>query len=204
MKLFSIMILDKGTHTAHCLKVVYDLSSFGYFKRGTIQDFINMTSRLLVERTQIGQRQSVKEKEYICHVFVRNDNLAAVCFSDEEYPQKVIHTILTKILEDFTILIPSIPPFVARHFWPEPKKIKDFDGVLENYLKKYQNPSEADVMMKLQAEIDETKIILHRTMEDLLGRGEKLDDLVEKSAYLKDSSKFFYKTAKKTNSCCGI
>lgn len=49
-------------------------------------------------------------------------------------------------------------------------------------------------MSKVQAELDETKIILHNTMESLLERGEKLDDLVSKSEVLGTQSKAFYKT----------
>ena len=59
-------------------------------------------------------------------------------------------------------------------------------------------------MTKVQAELDETKIILHNTMESLLERGEKLDDLVSKSEVLGIQSKAFYKTARKQNSCCAI
>jgi hypothetical protein len=39
-------------------------------------------------------------------------------------------------------------------------------------------------------------------MEGLLKRGEKLDDLVQKSDELSTQSKMFYKTAKKNNQCC--
>jgi len=56
--------------------------------------------------------------------------------------------------------------------------------------------------MKVQQELDETKVILHKTMDSLLQRGEKLDDLVTKSDMLSAQSKMFYKTSKKTNSCC--
>ena len=41
-----------------------------------------------------------------------------------------------------------------------------------------QDPAQADPMMKVQNELDETKIILHSTIEAVLQRGEKLDDLV--------------------------
>ena len=66
----------------------------------------------------------------------------------------------------------------------------------------FQDPAQADPMMKVQNELDETKIILHSTIEAVLQRGEKLDDLVSKSEGLSMQSKTFYKTAKKTNSCC--
>lgn len=43
-----------------------------------------------------------------------------------------------------------------------------------------------------------------QTLDQVLERGQKLDDLVDKSADLSAQSKMFYKQAKKTNSCCVI
>ena len=99
----------------------FDLSSISFFQRGTAQDFITFTAKVmvttlaftfllttlttgwqvLVERTALGSRQSVKEAEYMVHVFVRGDSLAAVAVSDHEYPPRVAHTMLTRLLEDF-------------------------------------------------------------------------------------------------------
>jgi synaptobrevin family protein YKT6 len=38
--------------------------------------------------------------EYLCHVYVRADGLAAVLVSDSEYPQRVGHTLLTKVIDE--------------------------------------------------------------------------------------------------------
>ena len=56
----------------------------------------------------------------------------------------------------------------------------------------------------MQQELDDTKIVLHNTIDSVLQRGEDLDKLVEKSGSLSQQSKMFYKSAKKQNSCCGI
>jgi synaptobrevin family protein YKT6 len=48
--------------------------------------------------------------------------------------------------------------------------------------------------MKIQKELDETKIVLHKTIESVLQRGEKIDDLVAKSDGLSAQSKMFYRT----------
>lgn len=50
--------------------------------------------------------------------------------------------------------------------------------------------------------LDETKAVLHQTIDQVLARGEKLDDLVHKSARLSETSKMFYTQAQKHNSFC--
>lgn len=55
---------------------------------------------------------------------------------------------------------------------------------------------------QIQKELDETKIVLHKTIESVLERGEKIDSLVAKSDGLSAQSKMFYTQAKKQNSCC--
>ncbi|CAG0918119.1 unnamed protein product [Notodromas monacha] len=195
MKLYALSVIYKGPEKANTLKAAYDLMSFGFFQRGSIQEFMTFTSQIIVERTAVCARQSVKEGEYMCHVYVRNDRLAGVVISDQEYPHRVAHTMIGKVLEDFANAI-------AASEWPGgTSQTISFAG-LEGVLAKYQNPREADAMCKIQADLDETKIILHNTIGSVLERGEKLDDLVAKSETLSETSKVFYKTARKTNSCC--
>uniref|UniRef100_A0A3P8VLX3 YKT6 v-SNARE homolog (S. cerevisiae) n=1 Tax=Cynoglossus semilaevis TaxID=244447 RepID=A0A3P8VLX3_CYNSE len=172
MKLYSLSILHKGATKSHLLKAAYDLSSFMVFL------FIFLS-------------------DYLCHVYVRNDNLSAVVIADTEYPQRVCFTLLDKVLDEFSRQVDSIN-------WPSGNPETINYKALDIHLAKYQNPKEADAMTKVQAELDETKIILHNTMESLLERGEKLDDLVAKSEHLGNQSKAFYKTARKQNSCCEI
>ena len=42
---------------------------------------------------------------------------------------------------------------------------------LKEYIQKYQDPHAADSIMKIQKELDETKIVLHKTIESVLERG---------------------------------
>ncbi|XP_075889372.1 synaptobrevin homolog YKT6 [Nelusetta ayraudi] len=197
MKLYSLSIIHKGATKANLLKAAYELTSFGFFQRSSVQEFMTFTSALIVERSSQGSRASVKEQEYLCHVYVRNDNLAAVAIADSEYPQRVCFTLLDKVLDEFSKQVDSID-------WPSGKpETINYRG-LDIHLASYQDPKKADAMTKVQAELDETKIILHNTMESLLQRGEKLDDLVAKSEHLSTHSRVFYKNARKQNSCCEV
>jgi len=199
VKLFSIAVVYKNPSTgkATILAKAIDDDSFGFFQRKSAGEFLGFTSTMLAERTDRAARQSVKQDEYMCHCHVRPDSLAGVVCSDSEYPQRVAHSLISKMLEDFAEKVPSTK-------W----STEDYDTIhfpqVSAYLAKFQNPAEADSLTKLQSELDETKIIMHDNIEKVLDRGEKLDDLVAKSEGLSYQSKAFYTTARKTNSCCII
>lgn len=199
VKLYSISVFYKGPSEGRLLKAAYDLQSFSFFQRGAVQEFMGFASKTIVERTQPATRQSVKQDAYMCHVYVRADNLGGVLIADHEYPQRVAHTLITKVLDEFAARIP------AEQYQSATATEAHFDfPTLPQYLARYQDPKEADAMTKMQNDLDETKIILKNTIEAVLERGEKLDDMVIKSENLSYQSKAFYKTAKKTNSCCSF
>jgi hypothetical protein len=86
VKLYAISVFYKATNEAKILKSHYDLQSFSFFQRSSVQEFIQFASKTIVERTSPSTRQSVKQDVYMCHVYVRSDNLAAVLIADHEYP----------------------------------------------------------------------------------------------------------------------
>lgn len=71
--------------------------------------------------------------------------------SDADYPPRVAHTLLTKVLDDVS----------SKVEWKMAnaeslKNYKEIDIVLA----RYQDPKQADALTKIQAELDETKIIM--------------------------------------------
>lgn len=112
----------------------------------------------------------------MCHIYVRADGLAGVLIADHEYPQRVAHTLLTKVLKTICSKISShcthcthctryqiLDDFSSRvesSLWTEGNAACAAYQGLESSLAKYQNPREADALTKVQEELDETKIIL--------------------------------------------
>ena len=74
----------------------------------------------------------------------------------------------------------------------------------QKLLLQFQDPSQADQLTRIMHELEQTKMVLHETIEAALERGQKIDDLIVKSNDLSGSSKMFYKTAKKQNQCCSF
>ncbi|TFK80439.1 snare protein YKT6 [Polyporus arcularius HHB13444] len=198
MKIFSLaVVLTPPNGSAVILSSASDLSSFSFYQRGSVSEFMTFFSKTVSERTPPGQRSSVQENSYTAHVYNRGgaEQLAAVMIADQEYPVRPAFSLLTKLLDDFIAKVPQ-----ASYNTPSAISFPE----INMYLQKYQDPRQADAIMKVQQELDETKIILHKTIESVLQRGEKINDLVDRSNELSAQSKMFYKTAKKQNSCCVV
>ncbi|KAJ7472241.1 snare protein YKT6 [Mycena galericulata] len=198
MKIFSISVLQAPPSGASTLLTnANELSSFSFYQKGSVGEFMSFFSKTVAERTPAGQRQSVQENNYTAHVYNRGgpEQLAAVIITDQEYPVRPAFSLLAKVLDDFVAKVPQTS-------WNNPAAISFPE--LTTYITKYQDPRQADTIMRVQQELDETKIVLHKTIESVLQRGERLDTLVDRSNHLSAQSKMFYKTAKKQNGCCVI
>ncbi|XP_066315908.1 VAMP-like protein YKT61 [Miscanthus floridulus] len=173
-----------------------DVSHFGYFQRAAAREFILFVARTVALRTPAGSRQNVQHEEYMVHCYNQN-GLCAIAFTDAHYPVRSAFSLLNIVLEEYQKTFGES--------WRTTKTdVTQPWQYLDDALTKYQDPAEADKLLKIQRDLDETKIILHKTIDSVLARGERLDSLVEKSSDLSISSQMFYKQAKKTNSCCTI
>lgn len=154
----------------------YDLTSFSFFQRSSAAEFMRFTAKTMMERMKMGERASLKQDNYLIHCY--RDSKCIAFVTDEEYSGRLAFGAINSMINDQTNL--------------------------DTLFLKYSDPKQTDSILKVQNELDETKIILHNTINAVLERGEKLDDLVNKSNALSMQSKAFYKTAKRTNSCCKL
>lgn len=171
-----------------------------FYQRGIAKEHINFNSRVIAGRIPPGNQASIMLEQGIgvCHCWTSHDGISVTAMTDQEYPEKAAYSLLNKIImefrdqygggldkitEDTTLKFPS----------------------LEQYLKDWQNPHEADKLLKIEKELFEVQNIVHKNLEDLLKRGEAMDELMAKSKDLSDVSVGFYKKAKKQNDgCCTV
>ena len=72
MKIYSLsVILAPPGKASTPLSTASDLSSFPFYQRGSVAEFVAFFSKTIVERTPQGQRQSVQENVYTAHVYNR-------------------------------------------------------------------------------------------------------------------------------------
>ena len=104
---------------------------------------------------------------------------SAVMITDLEYPYRPAFSLLTKLLDENAALLAQLPahsaapsfgsasgnafggnPSQAAAGGIPPAQKGKLEGTLSTYLTKYQDPKQADTIMKVQKELDETKIVL--------------------------------------------
>ncbi|KAH7844941.1 hypothetical protein Vadar_033462 [Vaccinium darrowii] len=119
--------------------------------------------------------------EYKVHSYSRN-GLCVVGFMDDHYPDESAFSLLNQVLDEYqknfgdswrTVRADSTQP------WP----------YLNQALTKFQDPAEADKLLKIQNELGQTKNNLLKTIESVLERGDKLDSLIKKSSDLSAASR---------------
>jgi hypothetical protein len=81
-----------------------------------------------------------------------------VIITDQEYPVRPAFSLLAKVLDDFTAKVPQTS-------WDNPATISFPE--LTTYITKYQDPRQADTIMRVQQELDETKIVLVSTTSSI-------------------------------------
>lgn len=138
-----------------------------------------MFAKTVAERTKPGVRQDIEEKQYTFHAYASSQGVAGIIITDPTYPKMVAHGLLSKIMDEFTSAHPRSQysgTNVEQLAYPQ----------LKDYIVKYQNPEEADSIMKIQQELDATKVseistlqhgkltspspqvVLHKTIQSVL------------------------------------
>jgi synaptobrevin family protein YKT6 len=198
MRLIAIHIYRWKEDNPALLGQASELSFVGYLQRRFLREHINFHSRTVCGRARPGDKTAVhlENNAGICYVAVHPNTLAFTVVSSPEYPQRVVFTMIADLMNQFLnsgIQWQNIQQDTEVRFPP-----------LQDAIRIYQNPAEADKLMKIESELDQVREIMHKNIEELLRRGETLDSLMAKSQDLSSVSYDFYKRAKKNNQCCQL
>lgn len=157
------------------------LGFLSFWNRSKITSILDFISIIISSKCKLGEKVSIEDGEFVVHVYINSANVAVIVISDSEYPKEVAHRLIDKLLKEDSI---------------------DVD-ILLKILTDCQDPN-FDPIYKVKKELEETKDIICKSLEKLLERGEKLDDLIQKTQYLSENSKSFYKASKKMNRWCPL
>lgn len=127
---------------------------------------------------------SCQSRQHMVTTYGHSSGICSIMITEHDYPSLIAHQLLSKITDELLTLHPpsSLTLLSSDLSFPN----------LKTYLLQYQDPSQVDSVTEIQRELDETKIVLHKTIESVLERNVKLEDLVMESEGLSAQSEMFY------------
>lgn len=201
MKVLSIYIMK--THNGKPVVLTHEehLKHISFFVRHSARDFIKFAAKEIYSSSETMKPKTVIHEHYLVHSYkMKEDGLGAIMITDDEYSPRIAMSVLKKVVDEFVLEM----KFIKKDY----SDIKKDSFIKSPYLKKMiddvQDPKKVDHIENVKYELDNTIETLQETIEKVLERGSKLDDLVIQTEHLSNTSKMFYKEAKKQNDCCNI
>lgn len=185
MRIYSIVILRKEGNNFNIVANAEYLNDFMFFEKDSVRSFVHALGKGICNRIDGPKYESYEHEGYMCHVHIQESGLACCVTSDEEYPPRVAHSVILNCLTKYT----------------GQDSMNDF---LSSYIDEIQNPNNFDKLTEIKSNIDITRSIVISNIDQLLNRGEKLENLLQSSNDLVIGADDFNKRAQEMNSCCVI
>lgn len=177
MAVYSIIRLD--TVDSRIVQEKFNLDNFSIFSRGTIKSIVRTMVREVATHTKEDRMLEIREKlndTDRIKIFTQKKELTrVVVITDGEYSSMVGQKLL---LEAF--------------------RTKDYEFLIKDYY----NSEEHNLLIRVEKDLQECYLTVVEGLNNVLERGNNLDELVKKSENLSMQAKLLFRTAKKRNRCC--
>ena len=202
MKILSIHVLKKEDEKAVFLYSNFSLGFINFLKRSFAKEPLKFAARTSANKIKKGDSARIETPEFegaIVYINSLENDLCYIIITDSEYPKTAAVKVLTEIRHQFELIfdINNLKNIKIdkEHIFPAGQEIID----------KYQDPQEADKLIKLENKLKEIESMLSKTMNDLLERSENLDELMSQSEDISNTAFQFYQNSKKANQkCCSL
>eukprot|EP00596_Hydrurales_sp_CCMP1899_P005994 CAMPEP_0119042626 /NCGR_PEP_ID=MMETSP1177-20130426/16035_1 /TAXON_ID=2985 /ORGANISM="Ochromonas sp, Strain CCMP1899" /LENGTH=208 /DNA_ID=CAMNT_0007009555 /DNA_START=80 /DNA_END=703 /DNA_ORIENTATION=+ len=144
-------------------------------------------------------KMSIESNPYIFHYMIDN-GICYLTLTDKSYPKRLAFLFLEEISKEFEADLKAehgdewlrVVETVGRQY-----AFIKFDRVIQKKRRDYSDPNSSNNMKKLNDDLQNIQDIMRKTIDDVLDRGNKLDDVTEMSKNLASESKKYKWGAKK-------
>ena len=187
MKLYALYLIERQGEKAVIIDAAREFSDVSFLYRKNAIELADFAAMNLANSLRSDKYITAQEKQLMFFTF-RKDNVATVLVASQDYPSRAAFSILREIMTEYEQCNGKLPGGKC--------------DAIQRGIRQYQNPSNADKLLKIQENLEETQKIMTQNLEAAIGRGESLEALAEKSQNISEQSKLFAREAKKMNSCC--
>ncbi|VFQ80725.1 unnamed protein product [Cuscuta campestris] len=188
VKLTMIARVTDGLPLVEGLDDGRDVPNADLYKQQVKQLFKNLS-----QRQNGDSRMSVETGPYVFHYIIEG-HVCYLTMCDRSYPKKLAFQYLEDLRNEFERLNGSQVETAAR-----PYAFIKFDTFIQKTKKLYQDTRTQRNIAKLNDELYEVHQIMTRNVQEVLGVGEKLDQVSQMSSRLTSESRIYADKAKDLN-----
>jgi synaptobrevin family protein YKT6 len=189
MKIYAMYILHREGEKVTTIDVEREFSDISFIYRKSAVELCDFAVNNLVTSPKPDPLISAQEKQFLFLMF-RKDDAATVLITSDDYPTRVSFSICKELMNEHDKCGGKFPGGKC--------------ALLHRAIVEYQQPQNADKILRIQQNMDECREIMTQNLQTALARGESLEQLAEKSAAISDQSKMFAREAAKMNRCCSL
>jgi synaptobrevin family protein YKT6 len=176
MKIYCLSVYERKSGTVHLTSSEKSLGHISFFGRKFASDFIDEISVEIINK--------------IITADTVNEQADSVINNDYKIYLQINYDRIATVITDHEYPVRAAARVAARMLKGDDLKVLMDEPI--------------DPILLLQKDVESTVGIVHNNLEKIMARGDRLDNLVEKSEQLSAASKKFYRTSKKMNSCCVV
>merc|ERR1712072_346310 len=135
-------------------------------------------------------KMTVESGNYFFHYLI-NSGVCYFTLAEKGYPKKLAYQYLEELFKEFTSMYHSEIESVSR-----PYAFIKFDKFIQKTRKLYLDTRTQRNMTKLNEELNEVQNIMTKNIQEVLGQGEKLENVTRMSSTLSYESRKYKKNAK--------
>ena len=139
--------------------------------------------------------------------YVLDGGVCFITLTNSKFPKRLVFGFLEDLRVSFRGFVEAKAETQGATFDREIQNVTatyafiTFDQTIQKKKREYSNPDSSDNMRRLKSELTDITNIMSQNIDDILKRGENLEDLGQRSRTLKNSSKVFEKQAKWLRMC---
>ena len=183
MHLYSVLLYDTNYSLIY---KNFNLSEFYFFVRSRIENAIIEIANVVIKNSNQEKfyqiTEKLEDKTFHIYIYFHKDR-HYIALTDDKYPANVIMEFLKELTDN------------------EYNEYNEYTKYQELW-QKYQDPVSVSKILQVKIQLEATKVTMLDSIDKVLERGDKIEDLIKKTDELEDISIKFKANATKLNSCC--
>lgn len=183
----------------------FSLDEVWFFARNKVAEGLRTYAKLFVESASVGEISSLLHEDKRILIYIGHDGISSLVVVTDSYESvSTLHQLLYVIIRNFKDTRFYTDSFDKVKNSDDDISNKEVNEMLNKLAIEYEKPESVDKIYAITKELEETKKILYDTVDNLIKRGQLMNDLVYKTEELASLSKDFKVQSKKLNRCCSI